>query len=193
MKALLYCTKSKPYLVKGNNGDVYPSCSCSSGILDRHLNGKIVAEIEIDKVEEIYNGWLLAYISMFYFTKTLSCEKLLEKTQLNLKDMQDYLEEDIGYALHLKNLKVFDKPKVLFEYDVKPRAFKTFDGYSITNITYSCTKGPQNMCNVYDSKGNHYILISIQPQHLCRILNGHKTIEVRRKVLNCLKEMCKDE
>ena len=50
-----------------------------------------------------------------------------------------------------------------------------------------CTKAPQNMCNVYDRFGNRYILISIQPQHLAKILNGKKTIEVRKKILKSLK------
>ena len=44
-------------------------------------------------------------------------------------------------------------------------------------------KAPQNMCNAYDVYKNHYILISIRPEWLCKILNGEKTIEVRKKVL----------
>ncbi len=47
-------------------------------------------------------------------------------------------------------------------------------------------EAPQNMCRVFDTKDN-YVLISIRPQWLCKILNGEKSIEVRRKVL---KGMC---
>lgn len=201
MKALLYCTKGKPDLVdfrkdykEGYSENSFNTFDTNErGSCGYTLNGKIVAEVEIDKVETISNFYSFVDNSRFYFTKTLNCKELLEKAQLNLKDMQDYLFEDVGYALHLKNLKVFDRPNELFEYDVKPKAFKTIEGYSITNITYSCTNAPQNMCNVYDRFGNKYVLISIQPKHLCKILNGEKTIEVRRKVLNCLKEMCDNE
>jgi predicted transcriptional regulator len=44
-------------------------------------------------------------------------------------------------------------------------------------------KAPQNMCYVYDKDGNKYVLISVHPEWLAMILNGLKTIEVRRKVL----------
>ena len=37
-------------------------------------------------------------------------------------------------------------------------------------------------------KGERYALISIQSKWLCKILNGEKTIEVRRKVLKRMVE-----
>jgi hypothetical protein len=49
------------------------------------------------------------------------------------------------------------------------------------------------MCRVYGKNGAPYILISIKPEHLCKILNGEKTIEVRKKILNSLKEMLQDD
>ena len=39
------------------------------------------------------------------------------------------------------------------------------------------------MMYAYDSGGNKYILISIKSQFLRKILNGEKTIEIRKKVL----------
>ena len=44
---------------------------------------------------------------------------------------------------------------------------------------------------VYEVRSNDitdYILISIRPEWLCKILNGEKTVEIRKKVL---KEMLK--
>ena len=46
------------------------------------------------------------------------------------------------------------------------------------------------MMRVWEDQENPFVLISIQPQWLCKILNGEKTIEVRKKVL---KEMLKNE
>ena len=202
MKALLYCTKGKDYLYKTNFVKIE---DIKKGCLDKlvyetdknerlyldgdkreNLNGKIVAEVEIDKVEEIDNGSRFNDEGRYYVTNYMSYGMVLEKSCLTDKELEKYLQEDIGYALHLTNLKVFDEPKELSEYYL-------FDpDYCILK---EIKKAPQNMCRVVESRGlievpsNEYILISIQPQHLCNILNGKKTIEVRRKVLNCLKEM----
>lgn len=182
MKALLYCTKGKPNLwqerdesnSKLNNfliSDIF-------GKKENFLNGKIVAEVEIDKVEEIIlNG---DEIKCKYGTRSLF--SIEEESCLTFDALDYYLNVDkpYGYALHLTNLKVFDRP-LSFDKDYIYKDYKT---------NALITKAPQNMCYCYDRFGNKYVLISIQPQHLCKILNGEKTIEVRRKVLNCLKEMC---
>ena len=56
------------------------------------------------------------------------------------------------------------------------------------------TRAPQNMMRCcYEKKSKEWetgVLISIKPEYLCKILNGEKTIEVRRKVL---KEMLENE
>lgn len=186
MKALLYCTKGKDYL------RVYPFDLTNSffQLTDdsfNALNCKIVASCNIDKVEEIDNGSRFNDEGRYYVTIHMSFGMLLEKSCLTDKELEKYLQEDIGYALHLTNLKVFDKPKELSEYylfDPEHYIFKDIK------------KAPQNMCRVvkqpelmWATPKEQYILISIQPQHLCNILNGKKTIEVRRKVINRLKEM----
>lgn len=60
---------------------------------------------------------------------------------------------------------------------------------------YDIVKAPQNMMRVVDYKIGHIgneeikVLISIRPKWISKILNGEKTIEVRKKVL---KEMITD-
>jgi hypothetical protein len=52
-------------------------------------------------------------------------------------------------------------------------------------------KAPQNMMWVYvkeNGKWEERLLISVRPQWLCKILNGEKDIEVRRKVLKGMVE-----
>lgn len=204
MKALLYCTKGKPYLYKTNFvklEDIKKGCLDKlvyeidkderlylNGDKRENLNGKIVCEVEIDKVEEIVaTKWDVGCGCAYYQFKT---KDLLRKSCLNYIYLNDYLDRNNGYALHLKNLKVFDRPKELSEY------------YLLNDNKYilkSIEKAPQNMCRVVDkyrlifTPNEQYVLISIQPQHLCKILNGENTIEVRRKVLNCLKELKDDE
>ena len=174
VKALLYCTKSAPYLVKDDfpleNKPIYyihykkdPRC-CGLP-----LNGKIVAECEVE-TEEIslseypyYEDCSVCLLD----TPTLNHDELLDKSCLSDNELDDYLINQKGYALHISNLKIFDKSKELHEYNV--------------------IKAPQNMMRVFDANGNKYILISVQSEWLCKILNGDKTIEVRKKVLKEMK------
>ena len=46
-------------------------------------------------------------------------------------------------------------------------------------------KAPQNMMWCFDKDNNYKmkVLISIRPEWMCKILNGEKTIEIRKKVL----------
>ena len=187
-KLLLYCTKAKPYLAdfKGEY-QTYSNGKELDELFDKGfnlndimniLNGKIAAEcdFEVEDLRIVDDDPLGAY---WYETKTLSENEVLKKSCLTGDELFDYLGEDNeGYAIHIKNLHIFDKPRDIRNY------------YNIATRTMAdcmnqkaLLKAPQNMCNAYDVYKNHYILISIQPQWLCKILNGEKTIEVRKKVL----------
>ena len=174
VKVLLYCTKKQPYLVKDDfpleNKPIYyihykkdPRC------FGLPLNGEIVAECEVE-TEEIslseypyYEDCSVCLLD----TPTLNHDELLDKSCLCNDKLDEYLINEKGYALHISNLKIFDKPKGLNDYNIE--------------------KAPQNMMRVFDANGNKYILISVQSEWLCKILNGEKTIEVRRQVLKEMK------
>lgn len=165
MKLLLYCTKSNPYLYKlyGKNWFYFGEKLID---LDVRLNGKIVAQCDCEKIETICPefGYLDA-----------ACEGgagyILDKACLTRQQLIDYGKGEWLSALHLCNLEVFDNPKKLSDFGVK--------------------KAPQNMMKVFDDKGNEYVLISIRPEHLANILNGKKTIEVRKKILKNMEELMK--
>ncbi len=191
-KLLLYCTKEKPFLHRLNDDDEFELTkelysyayydSCSDYVKDYNcLNGTIVAECECNLVEEItsYSG---------YKTKTLSREELCKQSCLDSKDMYRYFVGREGYALYLKNIKVFDRSKELNEYFQPQNCCMNSFGHLVDNY-YPVQKAPQNMMVVYDKQGNRYILLSIRSVPLFKILRGAKTIEVRRKILNCLKEL----
>ncbi len=185
MKLLLYCTKAKPYItISSDKQRVYPSCVISDGIKEWHLNGKIVAEsdFEVEDLRIVDDDPLGAY---WYETKTLSENEILEKSCLTSDELFDYLGEDNeGYAIHIKNLHIFDEPKKITAYHCKTNKNDELclNGGCGYKFFY---KAPQNMMKVYDhwGKGNEYVLISIRPEWLCKILNGEKTIEIRKKVL----------
>lgn len=196
-KMLFYCTIGKPYLYNDvdNSNDIYkvhclgiwgntPNIDkfklSNKPVLDS-LNGKVVAECEVETEE------IRSYISrnegiVVYATPTLYCSELLEKSCLSLLDLYNYIG-DKGYALHIKNLKIFDNPKYIFEYD---KCEKGTDVSAFIPIQ----KAPQNMMKVYDKEGNSYILISIRSPWVCKFFNGEKEIEVRSKVM---KEMLSNE
>lgn len=176
MKALLYCTKAKPRLIKGKH-EFYTTDVRKDFItpfqFENTLNGYIVAECDIDKVEEI---------KLFFCENVEEFEK---QSCLTMKQVVEYTGDfNKGYALHLSNVKAFDELKDMNSF----YANHCIDKYGITSCDM-LMKAPQNMMNVCNSQGNRYVLISIQPQWLCKILNGEKTIEVRKQILNCLKEM----
>lgn len=190
MKALLYCTKAKPYLIARPHlatKELVIETKDDNKYKEIALNGFIVAECEIDKVEEIDGLDILMLEDLRAFTY---------KTCLTSKQLRDYSKGNDLYYLHLSNVKVFDKPKKLAYHTLDNSAefyTKKWDKKFKTWRIGSLIKAPQNMCNIYDRFCNHYILISIRPEWLCKILNGEKTIEVRKQILNCLKEVSKDE
>lgn len=174
MKLLLYCTKGKPYLTYDIDIDKIYFFIDELYDYQNTLNGKIVGECdyEIDKIYPFYKDF--DYSDIFYeIPNKLSENDLLQQSCLTHQKLDDYLQGKIGYAIHIKNLHIFDEPRPTKWY-----------GYT-DKKGYLCMveKAPQNMMYCYDEFGNDYVLISIHPEWLCKILNGEKTIEIRKKVL----------
>ena len=193
-KCLLYCTKAIKHYSVGHlifnlddltlNPDTnkyvfgdscYLMASENSYGKDNFLNGKIVAECEVETKQIQMVG-----DEMELWFETLDGENVEYDSCLEFDQFDTYLSSNDykGYALFIKNL----KPKMLsFDKDCifkKPHGNETI------------TRAPQNMQWCFDRRGNRYALISIRPEWLCKILNGEKTIEIRKKVL---KGMCDDE
>jgi len=212
MKMLIYCTKGtllqwhfkkileKPYMTYGRKvkEEDYES--------PHTLNGKIVAECdyEVEKIipinveEDDYDYGLF------------SGKDLLKESCLSNDDIYEYLQDDDGeivnkgYAINIKNLHIFDESKELSDYmnyKITPKNQRYENMVCDSCCGGDCKKcdrwkewdyikkAPQNMMYAY--LGNDkYILISIKPEWLCKILNGEKTIELRKKVL---KEMMSND
>lgn len=192
IKLLLYCTKSKPQIFYEPSLDKPFVCGYEK-VKNKQLNGKIVAEcdFEVEEIEYIHIkerdeiGILHNAVWYEYKGKNIwlsECD-LSIKSCLTADEIDDYLINKSGYAIKIKNLHIFDKPREL-------------NFYHNAELDICLLKNaPQNMMYVYDYKGikkengiyknifEKYILISIRPEWLCKILNGEKTIEVRKKVL----------
>lgn len=189
VKALLYCTKKAPYLVKDDfpyeNEPIYFTHYKEPGSCGLPLNGKIVAEcdIETDAIDYYFRCGPLVNIGAGFspdfeeegyvrrrFGNYEYDNKLFEESCLSYDQLDEYLKQKDGYALHISNLTKFSRPQDLVDY----WSWKS---------NKLVRKAPQNMMRLADVGNDMYILISIRPEWLCKILNGDKTIEVRKKVL----------
>ena len=186
MKLLLYCTKSKPRLMINRRNEYKTDLDKDVIVTNNPItfNGYIVAECDFE-VEEIecrisigING-----IHDEYTTKSLGENELLFASKIDEITFINYLKGKNGYAIHIKNLHIFDKPKELSDfYSINENA-KELD---IEEDIKEIKKAPQNMMYAFEFSKNIFerkVLISIRPEWLCKILNGEKTIEIRKRVL----------
>lgn len=207
-KCLIYCCRAKPYLVQGlakpmhtldaNNPYNFNWKVVKKGFSSDRLNGKIVCECDIETEELTQLG---CGEPMLFTTKTLDSLEVCKRSCLKTEELSDYLynqdKDSKGYALHITSLNILDKALSLNEcekdFKGKPASHywigRLTDNYVDDNWSdlVCVQRAPTNMCWVW-YKGERYILISIQSKWLCKILNGAKTIEVRRKVLKGMVE-----
>ena len=198
IKLLLYCTKAKKQkdLLWSNNLKHFFLDGAYNRLIDNLpeylLNGKIVAECDFEVEEIVCDGY--AYLPL-----NSNPAELETKGCLTEQELENYFTKKyglVGYAIHIKNLHIFDTPKEFNDY------YK-FDGiYNDINNWKTIDKAPQNMMYAYDliselgfsgTYNMHLkknILISIQSQWMCLILNRIKDVEVRKVVL---KEMLENE
>lgn len=177
MRAYIYCTKAKPYLFKYFfNGDEgagwnYETSYCKEEFIDDSptlLNGKVVASFELNNVEEIacetlHNG--ISEVPIYYTDSVDDLDNSKNNACVFNQDLIDYFGikkggKVVGFAWHIDDLKILDKPM-----DIRD---------------FGLTRAPQSWCYAYDSQGNRCIIISIQAVWVEKILNGEKTIEIRK-------------
>lgn len=215
VKCLIYCSKAKPYLYKTNFVKIE---DIKKGIWDKlvyevdnnerlylngekkeKLNGKIVASFDCEKVEEFTTD---------YRGNKEQNKRIMIDSCVPLGDLVDYQKGNhLLYAIHISNLEIFDKPKELSDFVYLTCGHDLCSKCKYYDIWASCCpneipleKAPQNMMSVWERKNtfnletyerrkSQYVLISIRPEWVCKILNGEKTIEVRKQVVKALKEL----
>lgn len=112
----LYCTKGKPFLMVGRNDnktflDNGGKDSVYSPPHNYIGNGKIVAKFTLNKVERFD----VPYPVWFYEIKE-KLQNITDGSRLSLMSLHRYLRNDSGYAWHIDNLQIFDKPMELGEF-----------------------------------------------------------------------------
>ena len=207
IKGLLYCCKAKPYLVYHRE-----YCSLSpteyieygyetrwedNSMLEDVCNGTIVAECDFE-VEKIINCGT-SFMIMKYDDLQESyryTNEIARASCLDYIDLRRYLGTNNGYAIHIKNLHIFDEPKELDDFTTRtPVYYDSIICDSCTDFGFDCKKcrysydyqqvrkAPKNMMKVCEWDIEDKVLISIKPERLCKILNGEQTILIKKQVL----------
>ena len=219
VKALLYCTKSGLTLGATNySNNCYSGYTIGTKRKsienfigsENILNGKIVAscDIETEKIKyrryhqfdinEGHDKGLRVTIEKDSYYSLIDSTwsspdfyDLLDKSGMNFDQIDAYLKQKDGYALHISNLYIFKNPEDLNKYNADYSGdYGSFSWTFEENKKVTPLKiAPQNMMKVFDKYGNPYVLISVRPEQLYKILNHIVTIDVRKKVL---KEMSKN-
>ena len=108
-KVYIYCTKGKKLY------------KCVSNFDEDLLNGKVIAEFTLNKVDTLerdLNDWLPK-------NRYDVSNELLKNIKLNQNELWNYGQGKTLYAWHIDDLKVYDKPKELSEFDIK-RTFQNW-------------------------------------------------------------------
>ena len=129
----IYCTKDKEKMF------VYPKILISPNHYE--ANGKVVARFYCDKVEEITNYINLSNANGICFkTNSIDNDELCSKSLLMTDELDKYLYSNNrkGYAIHISQLEIFDKPRELWQ----------LSGIRPNGLTYILEKAPQNYCYV---------------------------------------------
>lgn len=157
-KCYIYCTSAKPYLYKEANppfelfldSELYKG----KGYDDRLFSGKVICEFVCDRIDEIYqcnSGWV----------KENAC--------ISKDEFFDYLGIPRGthfgydkkaYAWHISDLKIYDKPKELSEFE-HPCTYK--------GICYSCKRFRPNGIPLPAPYGFCETKITRAPQGWCYV------------------------
>ncbi len=137
-------------------------CLNQKGCVPSDKNGKVVFKFRCYKVEEIEDVYSqeneFGGLCESYGTKTLKTNSLLNKAQLDYLELADYLNDytPFGYAIHISDLEIFDKPKELSEFETTKQHLVGVIGQAqpiIQNIRL--TKAPQNMVYIEVEESTH--------------------------------------
>lgn len=135
----VYCTKSS-LKVSGKHGYKKEFVVCGNVV-----NGKVAFKFRCYKVEEI--SWQIGV----YELEQQWFSDFLDKCCLGFVELKNYLNKKNGYAIHINDLEIFDKPKELNEF-YKVGHYEDISDYFTDEKQINSKwciplkKAPQNFC-----------------------------------------------
>lgn len=161
-KVYMYCTKGKTFLYRNpNNGELFLDSNGGyrgGDYEDRYLTGKVIGEFVCSKIYEIeYGGCRYMINNDRSFTN-----RIAEESCLWYDDLYRYLGDKTGYGWIIINVKIYDKPKDLWEF--KPWCEKYIIAYDPLEVCCDCKNA------VYDEYGELYGCgLARPPQSWCYV------------------------
>lgn len=142
----IYCTKSLPniYSLSFGRFATLPDYDLEeTNLKGKEINGKVCCRFWCDKVEDI--TWSFNGNEDIYSNDE---DTLLEKSCLSHYELHNYLQRQLGYAIHISKLEVFDRPRELYEF--KKATCDNCKNKGMECSVYDCrlTKAPQNYCYI---------------------------------------------
>lgn len=139
MTVYIYCTKGGDYI----------------GYVPKKYVGKVVAKFtldvyaiynegSIDETDTMYTKYLAGRKVGHLWTEQIGEYTLLRDSYLLYRELNAYLKGKIGYAWHISDLEIFDKPKELSE-------FCTY-----RKPSYVLERAPQSWCYVEEALAKNY-------------------------------------
>ena len=201
-KGLIMVKKTKPYLYYNWTTDTYETTYSlkdlkgeygGSRVFGPHdrlcayqdfknqilTNGNIMAECELD-VEEI--KYLCSCKDGNAYATNKSClnlEDLCKACCLSSNELENYLGNKSGYAIHINNLKTFDEPKKYSDFTTGDWVeYREGPVYWVPEEI----KKPVSGMIMQDSNHNDYILIIISAKEACEIFNEKQSIVMRKRI-----------
>lgn len=141
-KVYIYCMKDKLLTKSHNNGNIYLSENKYKTALEKAgnvtLSGKVIGEYVCD---EIFSFGFTPYNHGEYMLSgnADSERDVLKDSCLSFSEMYEYIGEGYGYAWHISDLKIYDKPKELYDF-IKPCTdpYQYCQGCEHGHINYPC-------------------------------------------------------
>ena len=122
-KVYIYCTKaSKKYRTLWKAWDYFYCDDRSHNLFDKIINGKVVAEFTLEKVEKVEFPF-----PHRYWETVRKILPILNEAQIPFISFLTYANESPTYAWHISNLKIYDKPKELKEFKKQNSCFVAGD------------------------------------------------------------------
>ena len=134
----IYCTKEE-YLACDTYTGKRRYNAFPKGTNGFTQSGMVLAKFTLNKVE-IINAY--DEPERWYMTNSMGGGKLMEKSCLTYEELNSYLKGKNGYAWHIDNLVIFDRPKELNEFK-KRNGCMDFQGY-VKYLYEPLTKAPQS-------------------------------------------------
>lgn len=155
-KCYIYCTAERPYGLHLT----FPRGDGTNYLAHK----KVIGEFVCDKVEkyDYFIEKLLSELIKGEYRHYLTCNEL-ERTCLSAKELEEYLGEKIGYGWHITDLKIYDKPKELGEFEKCCDSEKKCDkcaceireespfGYKGVGCDRTLYRPPQSWCYIEES------------------------------------------